>query len=144
LYSSVIPFLPQLKAHHIVLISTQQKNNAYTIDFSPLPIDSSFMQAQLYLLFAGNVQGEIRVRHIENAYSKDDKEIISEWEKVNDLYSNGNGDISQKLSNQVIASIKDADVITLLDKIKKWNTTMNLYTHNCQHFSKFVNDIIID
>lgn len=25
---------------------------------------------------------------------------------------------------------------------KKWSTTMNLYTHNCQHFSYFVTDLL--
>ena len=26
--------------------------------------------------------------------------------------------------------------------VKKWDTSMNLYTHNCQHFSGFVKDLL--
>ena len=26
--------------------------------------------------------------------------------------------------------------------IKKWDTSMNVYTHNCQHFSWFVKDLL--
>jgi hypothetical protein len=25
---------------------------------------------------------------------------------------------------------------------KKWGSSMNLYTHNCQHFSNFVTDLL--
>jgi hypothetical protein len=28
--------------------------------------------------------------------------------------------------------------------VKKWHTSMNLYTHNCQHFSGFVKDLLKD
>lgn len=28
--------------------------------------------------------------------------------------------------------------------MKKWDTSMNLYTHNCQHFSWFVKDLLKD
>lgn len=26
--------------------------------------------------------------------------------------------------------------------IKRWDTSMNLYTHNCQHFSSYVKDLL--
>ena len=142
LYSAITPFLPQLRLHHLVLITTTKNDKAYTIDFSPIPMNGSFTLTQLHLLFANNVPGEVRVRRIEDYSNKTDDEIINDWNTVNTIYSNV--DESQKLSNQVMESIDDNGIITILNTLKQWSTTMNLYTHNCQHFSKYVSDLRID
>jgi len=138
MHSSIIGFLPELKLHHVVVLQPfSMKKDVYAIDFSPIQSGSPIVL--LKLLFAFNVPAETRVRFIKNGELLMDNDFIDTWYKTNPMdYME-----SQQLSERITGSIRDKDMKNLLDEVKKWNTNMNLYTHNCQHFSAFVENKII-
>jgi len=133
--SSILNFIPALKFHHIVLLSSNKKkyfNDIYTVDFSP--INQSSIQTLLKLMFAMNVPAEIRLRQLKNVDTKEETQIITEWDRLNQI----NYVESQKLSNLIFDNINDTELKKFITKVRTWNSTMNLYTYNCQHFSNFV------
>ena len=130
LKTSILNFAPQLKLHHLVLL--ENKSDLYSIDFSP--INQTSQKILLKLLFAHNVPAEIRLRKIENISFYDDKEIIDNWSSM----IKNNYEESEELSDFVYNNIDDESIKFFIDKIKFWENQMNLYNHNCQHFSKFV------
>ena len=131
--SSIVGFLPELKLHHVVVIQpSSMKKDVYAIDFSP--IQYSLPTTLIKLLFAFDVPGETRVRFIKNGALFDENNFIDIWYKTNPTDSLE----SQQLTDTVVHSIHDKDIKKILYEVKKWNTNMNLYTHNCQHFSEFV------
>jgi hypothetical protein len=133
LKTSMLSFAPFLKLHHIVLLSNS--NEVYTVDFSP--INQSRARTLLKLLIAVNVPAETRIRHIEDVSFFEDEQIEEKWSNMNNI------DFieSQKLSDKTYKEINDPEMKNIIDKIKEWNNSMNLYTHNCQHFSSFVSGI---
>lgn len=113
LYSSALHFLPALKLHHIVLFSNSAGNKVYAIDFTP--INQTSFSTLSKLLLGKNVPAEIRMIHLDGAHFLDtDENLIDKWIKNNE--------------NSVFVN-------TI--KINDWHNEMNLYTHNCQHFSKW-------
>ena len=145
LHSGIIGFLPELKLHHLVVLSpisnNKNRNNkksadTYVIDFSPL--DAGSPSTLLKLALAMNVPAETRLRVIRNGSSMSDSEFIGAWHAMNPADT----DESLELSNKVYRSIRDRRLKTLLDSVFTWNNEMNLYTHNCQHFSAFVSEQI--
>lgn len=117
LYSSALHFLPELKLHHIVLFSNSTGNKVYAIDFTP--INQTSFSTLSKLLFGYNVPAEIRMIHLDNSHFLDtDDSLLDQW--------------IQKSKNSVYIS-------TI--KVDDWNNEMNLYTHNCQHFSKWVTSL---
>ena len=137
LKTPILNFIPQLKLHHILIIPEYNNKSIYTIDFSP--INQTKTTTLLKLLFAKNVPAEIRIRHINlskfnltyNNYN--DNTLINIW-------YNGNSQNyleSQLISDQVFKKIKNKKIKKFIANIKTWNTSMNLYTHNCQHFSTY-------
>lgn len=142
LHTPILSFLSVLKLHHIVILETNHnvinKNNVkdtYLIDFSP--INQKHIKTLLSLLFARNVLGEIRIRHIINN-EKTDNMMIEEWDQINNMYENE----SQILSDKIYSNIKHDPLKNIINEIKLWNIQMNLYKHNCQHFSSHVKKII--
>jgi len=122
LYSSALHFLPALKLHHIVLVSNNDGNKVIAIDFTPINQTSFSTLSKLLLGF--NVPAEIRMIHLDGSHFLDtDETLIEKWIKKNEILSNAHA----------IASIK----------MDGWNSDMNLYTHNCQHFSKWATDMEI-
>jgi hypothetical protein len=113
LYSAALNFLPKLKLHHIVLLSNTDNSKIYAFDFTPINQTSFSTLSKLF--FGYNVPAEIRVVYLEDSHFFDNDEILfQKWVKNKDIVSNKN------------------------IKIDEWNNDMNLYTHNCQHFSKWI------
>ena len=142
LHTSILSFFTAIKLHHIVLLEAKNEKNEnsdkkemYLIDFSP--INQKHINTILSLLFAKNVLGEIRIRHIMN-YEKNNNMIIEEWNQINDIHENE----SQLLSDKIYSNIKEDNLKKIIQEIKLWDTQMNLYKHNCQHFSSYVKKII--
>ena len=134
LKTSILNFLPFLKLHHIVLISS--KNKIYSIDFSP--INQSSPKTLLKLFFSKKVLAEIRIRVFENISLDDGKYIIEKWANLTNLTYNESQELSEKVFNEII----DDDLKNIIKKIKLYDTYMNLYKNNCQHFSKYVTENI--
>jgi hypothetical protein len=130
LKTSILNFAPQLKLHHLVLL--ENKSDLYSIDFSP--INQTSQKILLKLLFAQNVPAEIRLRKIENISFSEEKEIIDNWSSM----IKNNYEESEELSDFVYSGIDDESIKSFIDKINYWDKKMNLYNHNCQHFSKFI------
>ena len=38
--------------------------------------------------------------------------------------------------------ISDGKIVKLIKRTESWNTNMNMYTHNCQHFSAFMQGLL--
>ena len=89
------------------------------------------------MLFAQNVPAEIRLRKIENISFCDDEEIIGNWSSM----IKNNYEESEELSYFVYREIDDENIKNFIDKINCWDKKMNLYNHNCQHFSRFVKEL---
>jgi len=114
LKTAVVDFAPDIKQHHIVVIE-QHNRILYTVDFTPLRQSDS--RTLTKLLCGQNVPAEIRVKFIVGVDFYDDNGLIEQW-MSKPCISNG------------------SSVFPCLDK---WNaSTMNFYTHNCQHFSAFM------
>jgi hypothetical protein len=135
--TAIFNFLPQLKQHHLVLLS--KNDGVYSIDFTPAE-DRTRSKILLNLLLGRDVAGEMRLRFIENANINDDEKIVSIWDKpLTEIES-------RQLSNSIYKSIKDNQIKDIVDKLLSWksdkNQTMNLYVRNCQHFSRYAKKII--
>lgn len=133
LHSPIFPFLPNLKLHHAVLIK-QNRENGYIVDFSPI---NQTIYTMTKLLFLQSIPAEIRIRHIGSLekYNNNKKDIIKHWYSINSkltVYE------SQLLTDKTYKNIKDEFIKEKMSKIVKWDAHMNIYYHNCQHFSSFV------
>ena len=122
LYSAALHFLPALKVHHIVLFSNDKGNKVYAIDFTP--INQTSFSTLSKLLLGKNVPAEIRMIHLDGSHFLDtDERLIEKWIKKNDDLRNANANANANVNVNI--------------KIDGWKSEMNLYTHNCQHFSKW-------
>lgn len=135
LHTSILSFLPVIKAHHIVLLQNTERasDGVYTLDFTPIN------QTQPLTLFklasAQNVPSEIRLRHVKNVNIYESEKIFNYWEKSIQL----NYTESQKESIRVFNTITDQVMREKISFIQKeWKPYMNLYKANCQHFSRYV------
>jgi hypothetical protein len=134
LYTRVIKtpifgFLPNLKVHHIVLITNNKKQGVYSVDFSPF--NQSDFSTLFQLATARNVPAEIRLRHFDSISIFDDNKIIEKWNEDN----NCSWKESIKKTNKVFSDIHDLKIKNKIKNIRTWKNEMNLYNHNCQHFS---------
>lgn len=136
LKTSILNFIPILKLHHIILLYDKKYNNIYTIDFSP--INQSSTKTLLKLLFNKNVNAEIRVRLIKNITLNDSNKIIEQWNNINKVDYINSQKITDKTYNNIYNSeIKDF-IKFIINHYNKNGNFMNLYTNNCQTFSKFI------
>jgi len=133
--SSALHFLPIIKLHHIVLLSDDPKSYVYTLDFTP--INQTHAPTLLKLLFAQNVTAEVRLRYIQS--NIENKEfIIQKWSDMNNV----NEHESYQLSKSVYNNIYNKKIRNIISASFLWVPYMNLYNHNCQHFSRFVKKIV--
>lgn len=138
MHTSIFNFLPQLKQHHLVLLS--KNDDVYSIDFTPVD-DRTRSKTLLKLLFGRDVKGEIRLRFIENSTLWEEERILTTiWDKpLTEIES-------RELSNSIYNSIKDCQIKDIIDKLLSWksdkNQTMNLYVRNCQHFSGYAKKLV--
>jgi len=134
LYSSALHFIPFIKQHHIFVLSDKPQYYVYTLDFSPF--NQKNVSTLVKLLLARNVPGEIRLRRVMTNIENDDR-IIEEWNKMNRVDAR----TSWQLSKNLYHKIQNPQIKAIVDKSLKWQPYMNLYNHNCQHFSRFVKNI---
>jgi hypothetical protein len=134
LHSSALHFMPFIRQHHIFVFSDKPQYYVYTLDFSP--INQKNASVLLDMLFARNVPGEIRLRQVMINIENDDM-IIQKWNKMNEADALS----SWILSKNIYLKIRNPQIKTIVDKSLTWQPYMNLYTHNCQHFSRFVKNI---
>jgi hypothetical protein len=120
IYTPIIHFLPYIKQHHIVLLS---KKDTYAVDFTP--VEERF---KIWKLISGkNIKGEVRLRRI------DQETIFKKYTEEE----------SRALTLATYHSIKDTEMKTVIKKLFDWNeNSMNLYTRNCQHFSRYVKSVL--
>ena len=134
LYSSALHFAPFIKQHHIFVLSDKPHQYVYTLDFTPL--NQKNASVLLDMLFARNVPGEIRLRQVMINIENEDV-IIEKWNKMNEADTLS----SWRLSKNIYLKIRNSQIKAIVDKSLTWQPYMNLYTHNCQHFSRFVKNI---
>jgi len=109
--TAILNCAPQIKQHHIVIVE-EYNRILYAVDFTPLNQSSSETLTKLVL--GRDVPAEVRVKYITNTDFYNDQGIIEQW-----------------LLKPCISSP--------FPQIENWDSsTMNLYTHNCQHFSSFM------
>lgn len=134
LYSSALHFAPEIKQHHIILLSDKPDIEVYTLDFTP--INQTQTATLLKLLFAQNVPGEVRLRYIQTNINNDET-ILRLWNEMNQVDEVK----SYKLSKSVYNDVYNKRMKNIFTKAFQWAPYMNLYTHNCQHFSHYVKKI---
>ena len=109
--TAILNFAPDFKQHHIVIIE-EYNRILYAIDFTPK--NQSSLETLANLALGRDVPAEVRVKYITNTDFYDDEKIIEQW--LNKL------------------CIKNP-----FPQLENWDSSMmNLYTHNCQHFSSFL------
>ena len=114
--TAVIHFAPSIKQHHIVIIERYNRMLC-AVDFSPINQSDSRTLADLVL--GCDVPAEVRIKNIIGCDFYDDDGIVEQW-----------------LTKPCLAS---SSLSSTFPELRTWNgTTMNLYTHNCQHFSAFM------
>jgi hypothetical protein len=133
--SSILHFVPSIKLHHIVLLSDKPENYVYTLDFTP--INQTYPSTLLKMILAQNVPAEVRLRYIDSNIENNET-IIQEWDNMNKVDHND----STKLSKFVYNKIYDKQLKNIINGAFKWEPYMNLYKHNCQHFSHYVKNIV--
>jgi hypothetical protein len=153
LKTAILHFLPSIKLHHIILLSENPSHHVYTLDFTP--INQTNITTLVKLLLGQNVDAEVRLRYIKmdngsdicsgNSNNEIDNEIdnafVDKWDSINKL----NEKTSKQLTKNTYNNI-DIDNTQLQDIIKSsflWPEYMNLYYHNCQHFSKYIYKIYL-
>jgi hypothetical protein len=109
--TAILNFAPQIKQHHIVIVE-EYNRILYAVDFTPKNQSSSETLTKLVL--GRDVPAEVRVKYITNTDFYNDEGIVRQW-----------------LLKPCIPSP--------FPQIDNWDSdTMNLYTHNCQHFSSYL------
>jgi hypothetical protein len=142
IHTSILNFVPQLKLHHVVVIPEADNKNIYIADFSP--INQTNLYTLTKLIFGFSVPAEIRLRHINlskfNLTLNNIDNIVNHKFLIDTWYNTTtpNYILSQKVTDQIFKKIKNKKIKNFIAHIKKWNSSMNLYSHNCQHFSSFV------
>jgi len=143
LHSAILGFMPNVKLHHIVVMqppSLINKNDAFAIDFTPL--NQGSLITLLKLFFAINVPGETRLRLVKNGGKMNDTEFIEAWHKNNPT----DPVESKKMSDQIYSSIQSKPMNEfmkqILHSVSAWDTNMNVYSHNCQHFAAYLSNEI--
>jgi hypothetical protein len=144
IHTPIIDKLPIIKQHHIVILS--HDDEFYTLDFSP--ISKSIIKRTLQLLLGKNIPAEIRLRKI-NILDNDTIDKKKEYKKYKlflENYINNNFKLlnskdymqSKELTDITFNNIKNYDIKQFIKEYMIINQSMNLYTNNCQHFSKIV------
>ena len=130
--TAVVNKVPNVKLHHIIVLSNSRKN-IYILDFTPLNVRNNL--TKIKLLFGFTIPADIRLCNIKNVDYNDDTQIMEKWKDVTLL-----DDIELQNNNQKIyKSIRDKQMkIIIKNAFQFWNKDMNMYNNNCQHFSHFV------
>ena len=112
--------------HHIVLLqktpfynNQREYKDIFAIDFSPID-DITDWKYVIKLLLGKSVDGKIRLAFFHNV----DHDML----------------LSDSINNKTLYPIKMIDDIdkNLYKKITNWDPNFQLYTHNCQHFGRYL------
>lgn len=140
--SAVVSFLPELKLHNVVTVKKEAKienlrilqqhkkkqiessklNNVYVFDYTPKQQPDAFGYIKMFLGY--KLPGIVRVIYIEKTTKEN---LIEDWYKLvmeNPDYKKCLTKFGDKRVNNII---------------EKWNTSFNVYSHNCRHFSFYFN-----
>ena len=138
----ILSFLPeQFNAHDIFVFSLDKKRSplysptVYTLDYTP--INQPHISTLLKLFIGARVPAEIRLREIPGITINETKTIFDEWSRMTDS-SKISYEQSLQMSEFVASGVTDIEIKEIINKAYKWDLKMNLYTHNCQHFSKYL------
>ena len=124
---------PFFGKHHAIIISESNKtSNVYLLDYSPITEPNEIiLMTRAKLLFGQTVQAETRLRHIRNI--TDDSQIS----KSPDLFDIQDHIKSKQITDQTLQKIKQKDIKEFIKRtMDKQDGKMNLYTYNCQHFCR--------
>jgi hypothetical protein len=115
----IFHFSPAIKQHHVVIIKTANRNRIYAVDYTPVKQNWKTM---IRLFLGMSVPAKIRVIFLENdcLHCGTDEEMEEKWKKA-------------KLQ---VNTLMFPPILKLKEQ-SKWKDPqkMNLYVHNCQHFS---------
>lgn len=148
LKTSILHFFPSIKLHHIILLSENPKHHVYTLDFTP--INQTNITTLIKLLFGQNVDAEVRLRYIKtdndcnicsdnNNIDCNNNTFVEKWNNMNNL----NEKMSKQLTKNTYNTINNKQIQNIIKSSFLWRQYMNLYYHNCQHFSKYVYKIYL-
>jgi len=135
LQSSILHFAPSIKLHHIILLSDKPNYHVYTLDFTP--INQTHRATLLKMLFGRNVPAEVRLRYIETNIGCNET-ILEKWNDMNNVDEHG----SAELTKTTYKKIYNEQIKNIIARAFKWLPYMNLYNHNCQHFSRYLEQSI--
>ena len=126
-------------------VVSSSASGAFAIDYSPF--DQTNLETVLKLLKGHSVPAEIRVRWVPNSSRlKDLKQLKKTWACMGPA-----GNLELEELNDNLKAIVDADemaedyklLLKVIERVqRKWSCSMNLYNHNCQHFSSFVTQLV--
>ena len=109
--TAILNFAPNFKQHHIVIVE-EYNRILYAIDFTPK--NQSSPETLTNLALGRDVPAEVRVKYITNTDFYNDEKIIEQW-------------------------LDKSCIKNPFPQLENWDSSMmNLYTHNCQHFSSFL------
>jgi len=137
---AILNFLPSVKLHHIILLSENPSHHVYTLDFTP--INQTNITTLVKLLLGQNVDAEVRLRYIKSDNGGDicsDNTFVEKWDNINKL----NEKMSKQLSKNTYNTINNKQLQHIIKSSFLWHEYMNLYNHNCQHFSKYIYKIYL-
>jgi len=151
LKTAILHFLPSVKLHHIILLSENPSHHVYTLDFTP--INQTNITTLVKLLLGQNVDAEVRLRYIKtdngcdictgNSNNEIDNKIdiafVEKWDNINKL----NEKTSKQLTKNTYNNIDNKQLQHIIESSFLWHEYMNLYYHNCQHFSKYIYKIYL-
>lgn len=147
LKTSILHFFPSIKLHHIILLSENPTHHVYTLDFTP--INQTNITTLVKLLVGKNVDAEVRLRYIQtdnnncngsvNHNNEIDNAFVEKWNSMNNL----NEKMSKQVTKNTYNNIKNKHIQHIIKSSFLWREYMNLYYHNCQHFSKYMYKIYL-
>ena len=134
--TAILSFLPNLKQHHIILLKKDNKRekiifnkeskitDVYIFDYTPKYQPDFLGYIKMFLGY--KLPGTIRVVHLKKSNEKD---IIDDWCN----FINSNQNIDNAKTSESIKTLGDKKIVKILND---WDKSFNLYSNNCQHFSK--------
>jgi len=117
-YTAIISFMPNLKLHDIIVIYKINSKSIITIDYTPSLQDNT--NGLIDLLSGKNVPAHIRIRKL-NSWDLD------KWYQTKPV----------SIDNIYDSNLRK-HLLTIQNNWNKKETGMNLYKHNCKHFSHFI------
>ena len=157
LKTSILHFFPNIKLHHIILLSENPTHHVYTLDFTP--INQTNITTLMKLLLGQNVDAEVRLRYIKTDNGCDicsinnnneidnkidnkiDTAFVEKWDSINKLNEKNSKQLTKNTYNNI--DIDNTQLRNIVKSTFLWHEYMNLYNHNCQHFSKYVYNIYL-